>query len=148
VEERRRLQGVFNARAKLDREAYYNNLADEVEVGLRRNNLRPAYRAIKRLSGKKTTTTPAPVNKLDGSQCSSSSELLQRWQEHFELALNFPPADPCPELSDLAEGTPADQNVSDDSPSLDDVLSGHLRMGVLLALMVFLLSYSNVHQTQ
>jgi len=39
--ERKRLQGVFRAKAKVDRERYYNNLADEVEEGLLRND-RPA----------------------------------------------------------------------------------------------------------
>ena len=76
TEERRRLQGVFNARAKSDREAYLNKLADEAEVGLHQNNLRSAYRTIQRLAGMKTNSAPAPVNKLDGNPCSSTSEIL------------------------------------------------------------------------
>ena len=44
--ERRRLQGVFRAKAK-DRERYYNNLADEVEEGLLPNDLCPAYAAVR-----------------------------------------------------------------------------------------------------
>ena len=38
VPERRRLQ-VFNAKAKLDKEAYFNNLADELQQGMGQNNL-------------------------------------------------------------------------------------------------------------
>src|SRR5258708_1707586 len=98
VGERRRLQGVFNAKSKADRESYYNKLADEAEEGLRHNSLRPAFRTIRRLGGKKENLIPSPINKADGSKCSSTDELLQRWLEHFETALNFPPADPCSEL--------------------------------------------------
>ena len=47
VAERRRLQGIFRARAKLDRDTYVNAVADEAEAGVTRNDLRPAYRAIK-----------------------------------------------------------------------------------------------------
>jgi len=47
--ERRRLQGVFRAKAKEDSERYYNNLADEVEEGLLRNDLCPAYAAVRRM---------------------------------------------------------------------------------------------------
>jgi len=48
---------VFKARAKLDRETYYNRLADEAQEGIYRNNLRQAFRAIKRLSGRGSVGT-------------------------------------------------------------------------------------------
>ena len=42
VTEHQRLQGMFNARAKRDREVYFNKLADEAQEGLRHNNLCPS----------------------------------------------------------------------------------------------------------
>ena len=121
VVERRRLQGIFNAKAKLDRDAFYNKLADEAEAGLHQNSLRPAYRAIKAIAGKKGNSAPVPVKKLDGSACSSASEILSRWQEHFESALNFPQAIPCSALGDLAEATPSNPTVDTCPPSLEEI---------------------------
>ena len=45
--DRRRLKGVFKARAKLDVEDYHDRLATQAEEGVRQNNLRPVYRAIR-----------------------------------------------------------------------------------------------------
>jgi len=61
VQRRRRLQGIFNARAKLDCEAYYNRLAHEAQEGIYQNNLCPAFRPIKSLSGRGGPSKPAPV---------------------------------------------------------------------------------------
>jgi len=52
ISERRRLQGIFIAMAKADHEAFLSRLADEAQEGLKNNNLCPAYRSIKLLSGK------------------------------------------------------------------------------------------------
>jgi Reverse transcriptase (RNA-dependent DNA polymerase) len=121
VAERRRLQGIFNAKAKLDREVYYNKLADDAQAGLTQNNLRPAYRAIKCLAGKNKCPELPPVLKSDGSPCSSTEEIQNRWKEHFEAALNFPPADPCSKLVDLASNASEDPDISTDPPSLEEV---------------------------
>jgi len=102
VQESQRLQGIFNTRAKLDREAYYNRLANLAQEGIYQNNLRPAFRAINSLSDRGFPSEPAPVKKTDGSACSSPEEILQRWQEHFESVLNFSPATVCPELVAVA----------------------------------------------
>jgi hypothetical protein len=91
--ERKRLQGIFRAKAKADREAFFANLASEAEAGLITNRLRPAYRAIKALRpGPLGGSAPAPVTKADGSPCSSQDELLQRWKEFYDGALNYPNA--------------------------------------------------------
>ena len=47
--EARRLKGVFKAKAKQDLEELYGKLADTAEEGLRRNDLRPTFKAIKSL---------------------------------------------------------------------------------------------------
>jgi hypothetical protein len=44
-----------------------------------------------------------------------------RWQEHFNSALNFPPAGPCPELADLAARKPPNQAIDTGPPFLDEV---------------------------
>jgi len=44
------LQGIFRAKAKEDEE-----IADEMEDGLYRSDLRPAYRAVRRFCGFATT---------------------------------------------------------------------------------------------
>jgi len=49
-------------RALEDRERYYNNLADEVEEGLLRNDLRPAYAAVRRINSSSTAHI-TPVQK-------------------------------------------------------------------------------------
>ena len=74
------------------RELYFNNLSDEVEEGLSRNDLRPAYAAVRRMpyrSGKRTEVL---------ASCNSYEEMLSRWTEHYSEALSHPAASPCPEL--------------------------------------------------
>jgi len=44
--ELRKLQGIFKARAKTDRNNYLSRIADEVEEDLHYNNMRSAFRAI------------------------------------------------------------------------------------------------------
>jgi len=62
ISERKRLQGVFRAKAKEDRERYYNNLADEVGEGLLRNDLRRAYAVVRHMNGSSTAHI-TPVRK-------------------------------------------------------------------------------------
>jgi len=77
--ERKRLQGIFLAKAKADREAYFNRLADEAEEGMHHNDLKPAYTAIRRLRGDADTQKNVPVMRRDDQPCSSQQEVLQRW---------------------------------------------------------------------
>ena len=55
--QRKRLQGVFKARAKHDREVFLNNLCDELETDIGQNCLGPAFKAIRLLSGKRKEVT-------------------------------------------------------------------------------------------
>ena len=73
--ELRRLQGVFNAKAKSDRNLYYDRLADDAERELRQHDLHPAYRAIQCLSGRGTSKTGTSINKSDKSPCTTSGEV-------------------------------------------------------------------------
>jgi len=131
IKERRRLQGIFNAITKADREAFLNKRAEEAQEELQNNNLRPAYRSMKLLSGKGGPSAPAPVEKLDGSASSSSTEILQRWQEHYQSVLNFPPATACPDLVTQAGSSFPDPTVCTDPPTLTEVRHaiGRLKCG-------------------
>jgi len=46
------LYSVMRAKTKADRERYFNQLASEAEEGMINNQLKGAYRAIKKISGK------------------------------------------------------------------------------------------------
>ena len=69
--------------------------------GFQKNNLKPAYWAIKRLKGgKKESHKDTTVTKLDGSVCSTPPENDDRWREHYQAALNHSPATFSPDLED------------------------------------------------
>jgi len=87
-DEHRRLKGIYKAKADLDK--FYNAFADAAETGFRQNNLRPAFRAIKRLKGKQDNDNAlsTPVARPDGSICSTAEEVAKRWTEHYESTLN------------------------------------------------------------
>ena len=106
--QRRQLQRIFNAKAKSDREAFFNKLADEAEVGLKQNNLRPAYRAIKSLAGRKGNSAPAPVEETRrvGMLCLPMKSSPDGRQEHFESALKLPSSS-LAQRADLAAAAPS-----------------------------------------
>jgi len=53
----KRLQGVFEASAKHDREVFLNNLCDELEIDIGQNRHGPAFKAIRQLSSKRKEVT-------------------------------------------------------------------------------------------
>jgi len=108
--ERRRLKGVFKAKAKLGVEDYYDRLATQAEEGVRQNNLRSLYRIIREMRGNFTgnATDSAPVAKKDGSLCNSAQELLERWREHYQELLNRESATTCRELDSAAAAATPD----------------------------------------
>jgi len=122
--EYQRLKGVFKARAKNNLKEYYNKLADEVDDGIRHNNLRSAYDAIKRMTAgpHHHGPTSSVINKKDGSPCTSVEETLERWCEHYKDMLNHPPADVCPDLDQAAAGAVPDTETDCDAPTLQEVV--------------------------
>ena len=86
--ERKWLQGIFRTKAKADREAFFYRLADEAEADMHYNDLKPVYKAIKRLRGDIGAQKNVPVMRKDGQLCSSQQEVLQWWCEHSSEALN------------------------------------------------------------
>jgi len=119
----KRLKGVFKAQAKNDLEEYYNRLADDAEDGIQRNNLRPAYDAIKRMTigTHHHAFSLSTIHKKDGSPCNSVEESLERWTEHYKDMLNHSPADACPALDEAATGAVPDAESFSDAPTLLEV---------------------------
>jgi hypothetical protein len=59
------------------------------------------------------------VNKADGSACLLQQEILDRWKEFYESALNHPAAPPCSDLEDLAANAVPDPDTPVDAPTLE-----------------------------
>jgi len=53
--------------------------------------------------------------------CSSSSESLLRWKQHYEVSLNFPPATSCDALTYTAREAVPDSDVNMTPPRLQEV---------------------------
>ena len=116
------LKRSFDKRALQDKETFYNNIADEAEVGIVHNDLKTTYRAIKILSGPgKFRSCDVPINDSAGFPCKSEDSILERWAEHYEKALNHPSPPHCQELSDTADRTSPDSNVKEEPPTLSEV---------------------------
>lgn len=63
------------------------------------------------------------MNKADGTPCASIDETIQRWQEHYLSALNFPAGPPSVELESESTMTRPSTDISTDEPTLDEVTS-------------------------
>jgi len=61
------------------------------------------------------------TNKANGSPCDSPDEILQRWREHFEAALNNLPGTHSAELDAEQIDATTDPDISVDEPSLEEV---------------------------
>jgi len=97
-------------------------IADEAEAGMVRNDLRAAYRAIRDLGGNtQAQHSGSPINDSSGAPCKSDEDTMRRWAEHYKGALNHPPSQPCQELDDAASTTLPDADIADKAPSLDEV---------------------------
>jgi len=62
----------------------------------------PAFKAIKQIAGMKTVV--CTINKANGSPCDSLDEILQRWREHIEAALNHLPGTRLPKVQTPPKG--------------------------------------------
>ena len=75
-----------------DKERYVRELAENVEGCFDANNLRPAYRALKKLRSKSTTQTTT-IRTADGRTVTDADEVRARWAEYFEqLYVAEPPS--------------------------------------------------------
>jgi hypothetical protein len=129
LDEWRRLKGVYKAKSKIDLENFHSAIAQEAEEGFQRNNLRPAYKAIKRLrGGQQGGRTNAQIAKLDGSLCTTSDEIAEKWKEHYQVALYYPMAAHSKELESFLSAASPDPGISLDAPTLTEVTSAIRRL--------------------
>ena len=120
MDECRRLKGIYKAKAKVDLESFYSNIANEAEEGFQRNNIRPAYRAIKRLRGGPHGACKN-ITVLDGTLCTTLEETADRWMEHYQTALNHPPAITSTDLDNFALAASPDLEISENAPTISDI---------------------------
>jgi len=131
---RNRLKHAFRARALQDRERFYNDIADCAEASLWQHDLKSVYRSIKKICGGPGNSHSHPISKADGSLCQSDDEVLERWNEHYETALNHPPSSsPHGGAKGHSDLTSGDGGVPTDAPTLKEVNTavGRLKNGKL-----------------
>jgi hypothetical protein len=126
--ERNRLQKEFRKIASEDRESYLNEIADNAERALGRNDMKPIYRSIRILSGSRRSNSNEFPTKLNGKPCLSIEEALARWREYYEKALNHSSADPCPDLDLLASISVDEQTIPVDAPTLAEVVKAIMKL--------------------
>ena len=66
-----------------DKDRYVRSLAEDVEGHLNTNDLKPAYRALKKLRSKSTSRMSA-IRTADGCLVSNVDGEMARWAEYFE----------------------------------------------------------------
>jgi len=81
-QERNRCKREFKRTATANRERYCSDIADHAEQALRQHNLRPIYKLVAKISGKKDGQDTTQVTKADGTRCGSEDEILARWAEY------------------------------------------------------------------
>jgi len=96
----------------VDLELCYGKLADEAKSGFKKNNLRPAYRAIKRLRGSTRNSANGSVARSDGSLCNIPAKISERWREHYQNTFNHSNVTPSADLDDFADSATPDVTVS------------------------------------
>jgi len=109
------LSYVFRAKAKADRETYLTRILDDVEEGFTHNRMGPPLKPLNRLppfAGTKTVQSAPTINKANGSPCDSPDEILQRWREHFQAALNHLPVTHSAELDAEQIDATTDPDIS------------------------------------
>ena len=102
-----------------DKERYVRDLAGEVEGNLNANDLRPAYRALKKLRSKSTPQVSA-IRSADGRLVSDMAGQQARWAEYFEQLYMAEPPTGQLQLAGL-QTLAADPPIDVAAPSLAEV---------------------------
>ena len=115
----RTLSRRTRALLRRDKERYVRGLAEDAEGCFNANNLRPAYRALKKLRSK-STSQMSTIRTADGRIVSAVDEVRSCWAEYFEQLYVAEP--PGRQLS-LAgvQMSAADPPVDETPPSLAEV---------------------------
>ncbi|MEL6802745.1 MAG: reverse transcriptase domain-containing protein, partial [Bacteroidota bacterium] len=122
----RALSRRTRALLRRDKERYVRSLAEDVESHLNANDLRPAYRALKKLRSKPTSRVSS-VRKADGCLVSDMDGQRTRWAEYFEQLYTVDP--PSEQLrTDGLRAVDADPPIDEAPPSLDEVREAVARL--------------------
>ena len=114
-----RLSRRTRALLRRDKERYVRGLAEDVECHLNANDLRPAYRALKKLRSKSTSQVSA-IRTADGCLVSDADGQMARWAEYFEQLFTVDP--PSGQLQTAGLQTlDADPSIDETAPSISDV---------------------------
>ena len=109
-----------------DKERYVRDLAGEVEGHFNANDLRPAFRALKKLRSKSTSQVSA-IRTADGCLVSDTDGQLARWAEYFgQLYMADPPIEQL--RTDGLRVVDADPPINETAPSLDEVREAVARL--------------------
>ncbi|RXN18970.1 endonuclease exonuclease phosphatase family [Labeo rohita] len=114
----RQLNRDIRRMMKRDREAYWDQVAHDLEEAASRHEYRTLYRTLRDLSGKSKSINDN-IKKADGTFVRSTAERLQRWKEFFDGLYNHdPPQGPpvAPPVTDLPPVL-----MSDAEPTLEEV---------------------------
>ncbi|KAG0720355.1 Protein lin-10 [Chionoecetes opilio] len=102
-----------------DKERYVRSLAEDVEGHLNANDLRPAYRALKKLRSKSPSRASA-IRAADGRLESDMDGQMARWAEYFGQLFTVDP--PTEQLHTTGlQAVDADPPIDETAPSLDEV---------------------------
>ncbi|KAG0725162.1 DNA replication licensing factor MCM4 [Chionoecetes opilio] len=102
-----------------DKERYVRSLAEDVEGHLNANDLRPAYRALKKLRSKSPSRASA-IRTADGRLVSDMDGQMARWAEYFGQLFTVDP--PTEQLHTTGlQALDADPPIDETAPSLDEV---------------------------
>ncbi|KAG0717717.1 Craniofacial development protein 2 [Chionoecetes opilio] len=102
-----------------DKERYVRSLAEDVEGHLNANDLRPAYRALKKLRSKSPSRASA-IRTADGRLVSDMDGQMARWAEYFGQLVTVDP--PTEQLHTTGlQAVDADSPIDETAPSLDEV---------------------------
>ncbi|KAG0716601.1 LINE-1 reverse transcriptase [Chionoecetes opilio] len=102
-----------------DKERCVRSLAEDVEGHLNANDLRPAYRALKKLRSKSPSRASA-IRTADGRLVSDMDGQMARWAEYFGQLFTVDP--PTEQLHTTGlQAVDADPPIDETAPSLDEV---------------------------
>ena len=125
-EEYRTLSRRSRTLVRRDKERYVRSLAEDVESHFNANDLRPAYRALKKLRSKSPSQVSA-IRTADGSLVSDMDGQRARWAEYFEQLYMVDP--PSRQLTTTGlETLEADPPIDETPPSLDEVREAVARL--------------------
>ena len=95
--------------AKADKQAYWSNVACEMEKAAARNNSRKLYQLLGESTGKRSKDLPPTLLSKDNKLLTSKEDRIERWRAHFQELLH-------PSENDHSQPIPS--HSSSESPSV------------------------------